>query len=92
MKFKATVMFPGEPGVTIRAELDAIATQCEALNKWPGSIGTTTSRTTLHLFETIADHVAICGSHLGETALHFATAGRKYKVCLKCRKSAEGGE
>tara|TARA_R110000765_G_scaffold2147_4_gene5907 strand:+ start:350 stop:688 length:339 start_codon:yes stop_codon:yes gene_type:complete len=25
-------------------------------------------------------------------ALHFATAGKKYKICLKCRKVAEGGE
>ncbi len=93
MKFEATVTFPGEPGEHI-CLVHRPGVECEALNNWPGSMGTTGSLQTLHLFECEADDDALCGSHSPwpDRALHFATAGKKYKVCLKCRRLAEGGE
>jgi hypothetical protein len=103
MKFKATVTFPGEPGSTIDFELDHgdVGSECMALYEWltvhkegsggVGSLGYTGSMKTLHLFKCPSDDIAICGNSpcWGSRALHFATAGKKYKICLKCRKKAE---
>ena len=94
MKFKATVTFPGEPGEQLNLDTNAPdVPECEALDKWlhDHSAGRTRSNTTLHLFDCESDDDALCGSHPGHSsrALHFATAGLKYKVCLKCRRKAE---
>ena len=91
-KFKATVTFHGEPSEQLYLA-DAGLPECEALDKWlrSHSAGTTLSRTTLHLFDCESDDEALCGSRPTgfSRALHFATAGKKYKICLKCRKKAE---
>lgn len=94
MKIKATVTFHGKPSEQLYLGADAPdVPECEALDKWlrSHSAGTTLSRTTLHLFDCESDDDALCGScPTGfSRALHFATAGKKYKVCLKCRKKAE---
>jgi hypothetical protein len=94
MKFKATVTFPGEPGKQHSLGTDAPNIPgCEALDKWlhGHSAGLTRSETTLHLFDCESDDDALCGSYIiaFSRASHFATAGTKYKVCLKCRRKAE---
>ena len=98
MKFKATVLIPGEPGMQVEAcDLD-LDSECVRLEQWlmnGGSLGYTNTLTTLHLFNCMSEDQAICGNsptNWGSRALHFATAGKKYKICLKCRKMAEGGE
>jgi len=101
MKFKATVTIPGEPGSTVNFGTDHgdLDSECIALYEWltvhKGSLGYTNSLTTLHLFECSSEDIAICGncpSDWSSSAMHYATAGKKYKICLKCRKVAEGGE
>tara|TARA_R100000458_G_C8210615_1_gene198202 strand:- start:152 stop:457 length:306 start_codon:yes stop_codon:yes gene_type:complete len=101
MKFKATITIPGEPGNIVSFETDHgnLDSECLALYEWltvhKGSLGSTNSMHTLHLFHGASDDIAICGTGTvvwGSRPLHFATSGKKYKVCLKCRKIAEGGE
>jgi len=98
MKFKATVTFPGDPGEMLSLEADAPdVPECEALDRWlcGHSAGITRSEKTLHFFDHGGEDDALCGSYPGHhfsRALHFVTAGQKYKVCLKCRKIAEGRE
>jgi len=96
MRFKATVVMPGEPGETIKFELDDgdLDFECMALYQWlisGRSAGYTNSISTLHLFDCVTDDIAICGNWPASNgrAMHFATKGKKYKVCLKCRKKAE---
>lgn len=99
MKFKATVTIPGEPGTTVSFETDHgnLDSECLALYEWltvhRGSLGYTTTMHTLHLFHSASDDIAICGTGTGvwgSRPLHFATRGKKYKICLKCRKIAQG--
>lgn len=99
MKFKATITMPGEPGSTVKFETDHgnLDSECAALYEWltvhSGSLGYTSNLNTLHLFDHCCDDYALCGSGVGSWGsrpLHFATTGKKYKICLKCRKIAEG--
>ena len=101
MKFRATITIPGKPGRTVKfeAEHGDLDSECPAIYDWltvhKGSLGYTNSMTTLHLFNCSSEDIAICGncpSDYHTPAMHFATTGKKYKVCLQCRKIAEGGE
>jgi len=97
-KFKATVVFKGsETSMSTQVcadDIDRPVSDCPQLNTWmvDHSVGRVTGKPILHLFDSTADRTAFCWADpgvYGEVA-HFVDGGRKYKVCLACRKVAEG--
>jgi len=105
IKFKATVVFKGSQTSmsTLQWECygDRPVSDCPQLNTWmhdkcggavDHTVGRVTGKPILHLFDSTADETALCWaapSVYGNVA-HFVDGGRKYKVCLACRKVAEG--
>ena len=98
IKFKATVVFKGsESSMSTQVGVDDIdrpVSDCPQLNAWmvDHSVGRVTGKPILHLFDSTADDTAFCWANPSglESVAHFVDGGRKYKVCLACRKVAEG--
>lgn len=97
-KFKATVVFNGSQTSmsTLQWEDygDRPVSDCPQLNAWmvDHTAGRVTGKPILHLFDSTADDTALCLAAPGiyGKVAHFVDGGRKYKVCLACRKVAEG--
>jgi hypothetical protein len=95
-KFKTTITFAHRSDNNQYClEDDYIKINCPELKKWWEAgkcFGLVNSRKTIHLFENHGDAVSICGvtckNHADEPSF-IVMGGRKYTVCLKCRKNAE---
>ena len=98
-KFQATIKFPvGDYNNQYNLEDCDIKIDCPELKKWWESgkpLGFLNSRKKIHLFENPADLFSICGmtcrNYTSEPSF-LVMGGRKYTVCLKCRKIAQGEE
>ena len=98
IKFKATVVFEGtETSMSTEVwedQIDRPVSDCPQLNTWmvKHGVGRVTEKPILHLFDSTADDTALCLAAPGiyGKVAHFVDGGRKYKVCLACRKVAEG--
>ena len=98
IKFKATVVFKGSEtsmSTQVRGdEIDRPVSDCPQLNTWIADhgVGRLTRKPILHLFDSTTDETAFCWANPGGygKVAHFVDGGRKYKVCLACRKVAEG--
>ena len=98
-KFKATVVFKGsETSMSTQVcadDIDRPVSDCPQLNAWmvDRRVGRVTpEKPILHLFDSTADETALCWAAPGVygKVAPFVDGGRKYKVCLACRKVAEG--
>jgi hypothetical protein len=97
MKFKATVVFEGsETSMYLHPpQGDPSVSDCPRLNEWmvDRGVGRLTPRPILHLFDYAGKRTALCKAR-PKTAFDevapYVDGGRKYKVCLACRKVAEG--
>ena len=96
IKFKATVVFEGsETSMPTDGWRDLPISDCARLNTWMVNrgVGRVTPKPILHLFDSTAEEFAFCSAWPGVygQVAYFVDGGRKYKVCLACRKVAEAG-